>query len=89
VVTTTGRALILYRLRDAIAELAEQAEHAGRSDCHGLQCHRSFWVAGKHVIRLRKQGREGILEMSNGRLVPVSRRYLSAVQHAVGQSSSR
>jgi len=80
VVTTTGRALILYRLRDAVAELTQGSDPAGYL---GLQCHRSYWVATRHIVRLRKQGREGHLEMSTGRSVPVSRRHLSAVQATV------
>ncbi len=71
VVTSRGRALILYNLRDAIDEL---------SAWPGIQPHRSFWVSGDHVRAFRRSGRQGVLHLSNGDEVPVSRRNLAAVQ---------
>ena len=71
VVTSRGRALILYNLRDAIDELAGWP---------GVQPHRSYWVSAAHVTILRRRGRQGTLGISNGDEVPVSRRNLAAVQ---------
>lgn len=82
VVTSSGRALILYRLRDAIEEMAAlDADHNEQTgSVSGLQCHRSYWIAFAHIARLQAQGREGLLVMNNGRSVPVSRRYLATVK---------
>ena len=71
VVTAHGRTLILYNLRDAIADLG---------DTPGIQPHRSYWVAADQVKGLRRRGRQGVLQMSNGDDVPVSRRSLAAVE---------
>ena len=71
VVTTRGRSLILYNLRDAIGELGA---------CEGIQPHRSFWVAASQVAGFQRRGRQGVLHMSNGDEVPVSRRNLQQVQ---------
>lgn len=71
VVTSRGRALILYNLRDAIDELVDRP---------GVQPHRSYWVSAEHVTDLKRRGRQGLLCISNGDQVPVSRRNLAAVQ---------
>lgn len=71
VVTSAGRSLILYNLRDAIGEL---------QNTPGIQPHRSFWVAASQVTGFQRRGRQGILQMANGDEVAVSRRSLSAVQ---------
>jgi hypothetical protein len=71
VVTSRGRALILYNLRDAMDELA---------GCPGVHPHRSYWVSAAHVTALRRRGRQGVLRISNGDEVPVSRRNLAKVQ---------
>ena len=70
VVTDCGSDLILYNLKDAIDNLAETK---------GIQCHRSYWVATAHVRSFKKQGRQGLLTMSNGENVPVSRSNISKV----------
>ncbi|MEM1113311.1 MAG: LytTR family DNA-binding domain-containing protein [Pseudomonadota bacterium] len=74
VVTTLGRSLILYNLRDAMEELPATV---------GLQTHRSYWVAREHVVSLNRRGRQGELTMSNGEIVPVSRRCLAEVDAAL------
>jgi hypothetical protein len=71
VVTSRGRSLILYNLRDAIDELHNVA---------GVQPHRSYWVAAAQVEGLQRRGRQGVLHMRNGDEVPVSRRNLAAIQ---------
>jgi hypothetical protein len=70
VITTAGRSLVLYNLRDAMAELAPDT---------GIQTHRSHWVAGAHIQDLQRRGREGVLVLSDGSEVPVSRGRLKAV----------
>jgi hypothetical protein len=71
VVTSRGRALILYNLRDAIDELAAWP---------GVHPHRSYWVSAAQVTGLHRRGRQGVLHISNGDQVPVSRRNLAQVQ---------
>lgn len=73
VTTTTGRALILLRLSDAIAEA---------QGVPGLQIHRSHWVALSHVTRARRDGARAVLTLKDGREVPVSRTYLPDVKGA-------
>ena len=58
------------RLADAVAELGDQ----------GLQVHRSFWVANRHVTELfRREGRT-VVQVTGGMEVPVSRTFLAAVR---------
>ena len=73
IVTTRGRALVLMRLADAIAET---------EGCAGRQVHRSHWVALDQVARARREGARGVLELSDGREIPVSRTYLSQAKAA-------
>lgn len=73
VITTAGRCLILYNLRDAIFELPETM---------GLQTHRGYWVALAHIRELKRVGRQGALTLSNGDIIPVSRRNLAEVEAA-------
>ena len=70
VVTTAGRSLLLYNLRDAIAEL---------EDMPGRQTHRAYWVASGAVAGFRRVGRQGVVQVSNGDEVPVSRRNVTEV----------
>ena len=71
--TSAGSAIVLMRFADATAELGD----------HGLQVHRSYWVARRYLQRLvRKDGR-AVLRLSNGQEIPVSRTYLTAVRAAV------
>jgi hypothetical protein len=71
VVTTLGRELILYNLKDAIAEIEANT---------GVQSHRSYWVSYQYISHFRKKGRQGELTMSNGDCVPVSRNNLEKLQ---------
>ena len=64
VVTTKGKELILYNLRDAVSEIPTE---------QGNQPHRSYWVNYTHVANMRIHSRQGTLLMSNGEEVPVSR----------------
>jgi len=64
VVTHQGKALILYSLRNAIAEL---------SHIDGAQPHRSYWVNFSQISRVEKKGREGLIHMSDKTTIPISR----------------
>jgi len=61
----TATALILIRLRDAIAELDPAVE--------GMQVHRSWWVARQAVTSHKRSARALRLILRNGVDVPVSR----------------
>jgi hypothetical protein len=65
--------LILIRLRDAVAELA---------NVDGLQVHRSWWVARAAIAATRREGRTATLTLTTGRDVPVSREAMAAVRAA-------
>jgi hypothetical protein len=70
VVTTAGRSLLLYNLRDAIGELEAVP---------GRQTHRAYWVAAEAVTGFRRLGRQGVVRINNGDEVPVSRRNVAEV----------
>jgi hypothetical protein len=74
VVTTKGSTLVLYNLRDAVDELPAD---------FGLQPHRSYWVAFRHLQRLVRREGKAYLALSDGSTVPVSRRRLSEVRTKV------
>lgn len=76
--TGRGAALVLMRLRDAIAETAPVA---------GRQVHRSWWVADEAVERFERAGRAGSVRLRDGRRVPVSQRYLQDVEADWGAGS--
>lgn len=69
----TGSTLILLRLSDAIAEL---------SALDGQQTHRSWWVSRSAVSRAKRAGTKGMLTLSNGLEVPVSRTYIRILAQA-------
>jgi hypothetical protein len=71
-VTARGSTLILMRLSEAIAELAEK----------GLQVHRSHWIAEQAVAKHRREGGRDVLVMADGVDVPVSRSFRKAAQEA-------
>lgn len=73
VITDNGSELVLLRLGDAIAE-------AG--DTPGLQVHRSHWVATAAVTSVRRDGAKAVLTLKNGREIPASRSYISALKEA-------
>lgn len=68
--TGAGQAMLLIRLSDAVAELA---------DYDGFQIHRSHWVASGAVARLAREGRGLFVELSNGARLPVSRSFRQQV----------
>ncbi|MBN8292896.1 LytTR family transcriptional regulator [Rhodobacter sp. NTK016B] len=73
IVTAKGRAMLLMRLGDAITEA---------EGCAGLQVHRSHWVALDQVRASRRDGARGVLTLSDGREIPVSRTYLPEAKEA-------
>lgn len=71
--TTAGDDLILFRLKDAVSELA---------GFDGMQVHRSYWVARDAVTKPDKKGRKTTLFLKNGLNVPVSESFLPSVREA-------
>lgn len=71
--TAKGSALILLRLRDALAEL---------EGVDGLQVHRSWWVARAALDAVAREAGKPVLKLKNGLSVPVSRSYREAVKMA-------
>jgi len=76
VVTSKGQSLVLYNLRDAIAELSPET---------GIQTHRSYWAAFEHVVKMVTSNGRTLLLMDDGSEVPVSRRRAPAVKKAISQ----
>lgn len=62
--TSKGRALVLIRLADAVAEAAPTP---------GVQIHRSHWVAQAAITQLRRTGDGGEVTLSSGETLPVAR----------------
>ena len=71
--TTAGSDLILFRLKDALAEL---------DGANGMQVHRSYWVARDAIEAPAGKGRKTVLILKNGLRVPVSESFLPAVREA-------
>lgn len=65
-----GSALILMRMRDAVAETAPLT---------GAQVHRSWWVARDAVERVRREGRNYRLVLPGGVEAPVARGAVSVL----------
>ena len=70
VVTTQGTSVILQRLMDAVRELGG----------HGMQIHRSYWVAYRHIRYVVRRERRTLLHLTGDYEVPVSRTYLPEVR---------
>jgi hypothetical protein len=73
VTTEKGKALVLMRLSDAIRETPPTP---------GLQIHRSHWVALEAVARTVRTGDKLLVELKDGRRLPVSRSYTRDVRDA-------
>ncbi|OSZ72267.1 hypothetical protein CAP39_02640 [Sphingomonas sp. IBVSS1] len=67
------RPLVLFRLGDALPELAV---------LDGCQVHRSAWVAAAHVVGARRDGRRWLLQLADGSEQAVSETHLPAVRAA-------
>ena len=77
VVTTTGAHSILMRFGDAVAELGDL----------GIQVHRSYWCALRHVTAVLRQEERTVLRVTGGHELPVSRTYLNVVRTAIPTTS--
>lgn len=71
--TANGSALILLRMRDAVAELA---------GVDGMQVHRSWWVARAAVEKPLVEGRNVRLRLKGGLEAPVARNNVPALRSA-------
>ena len=79
VCTTGGSCLVLMRFADAVADLGAL----------GMQVHRSYWVAHRHMLRTVRRERRTMLRVTGGRDLPISRPYLPAVRAALSAQPSR
>ena len=71
--THGGSCIVLMNFGTAVADLGAL----------GIQVHRSYWVARRHLIAtVRRDGRT-LARVTGGHLVPVSRTYLPAVREAL------
>ena len=71
--TAEGSALVLLRMRDAVAELA---------GVDGMRVHRSWWVARDAVERIARDGRGVRLTLKGGVVAPVARSSIPALRAA-------
>ena len=71
--TALGSTLLLMRMRDAVAELA---------DIDGLRVHRGWWVARAAVAQVLRRDRAMALRLVNGLEVPVARNEVPAIRAA-------
>jgi len=74
VITKAGSTLILIRFSDALEEL---------SGYDGVQIHRSHWVALNAVQKMMRQNDKLVIELADGRILPVSRTYAPKVRAAL------
>lgn len=72
VVTTEGETLVLSNMKDAVAGM--------EAVTRGIQTHRSYWVACRHIASIRAEGSRRFVRTTDGRNVPVSRRKWAAVK---------
>jgi LytTr DNA-binding domain len=72
--TSRGKATLLGNIADAASELGGQ----------GLSVHRSWWVAVRHVKRVKRSSKGWSCEMSDGTRVPISRRRVAEVRARLG-----
>ncbi len=75
VVTLEGTTTLHMKLADALEELKNYP---------GLRVHRSHWVAESEVQTLKRQGRNSIALLKDGRTLPVSARYKKALEALIG-----
>ena len=73
VVTTAGTCLVLMRLSDAVLALGDL----------GLQVHRSYWVAHRHIDGVIQRGQRTLLRLTGSHEIPVSRTHLASVRAAI------
>lgn len=68
--TTVGSSLIKMRFSDAVAGLGDR----------GIQVHRSYWVATRHVTKAVRSGKRTLLRLTGDHKVPVSVTHVHAVR---------
>ena len=78
VVTTAGTCLVLMRLSDAVWALGDL----------GLQVHRSYWVAHRHIDGVIRRGQRTLLRLTGSHEIPVSRTHLASVRAATAVAAS-
>lgn len=78
--TARGNTLILMRMADAVALLDSSL---------GAQVHRRWWVAEAAVVRSRADGQRLLLELIDGRVVPVGRTFAAAARARFAPASRR
>ena len=79
VVTTHGSGVILQRLMDAVRELGSR----------GMQIHRSYWVAHRHIRYVVRRDRRTLLHLTGDYEVPVSRTFLPEVRNRLKPPAPR
>ncbi len=77
VATTVGEKLVLYNMKDAIADLEIISE--------GIQTHRSYWVSGRHIKSLTTDNNYKYIITTNDQRIPVSRRRTAYVKEFIHQ----
>ena len=70
IVTTSATEVLLMRLSDVARALEGQ----------GMQTHRSYWVAYRHILRMEKYERRAVLHLTGEHKVPVSRSFRGEVE---------
>lgn len=79
VVTTAGSCLVLMRFADAMAALGNL----------GLQVHRSYWVAHRHILGILRRDERTLVSVTGPHEIPVSRTHLAAVRAAVPRAEEQ
>ena len=77
VVTTAGSGILLMRFADAVAEL----------EGAGMQVHRSFWVAYRHITAIEQREGRIVVCLTGGEVVSVSRTFIAAVRAAASRET--
>ena len=78
VTTGRGSVMILIRFSDAVAELAGYP---------GAQLHRSHWVASGQAKRILREKNRTLIELVDGRRLPVSRPYFDEARKLVSANA--
>ena len=73
VVTTKGSCLVLMRFADAVVALGDV----------GMQVHRSYWVAHRHINATLRRDDRMLIRVTGPHEVPVSRSHLARVKAAI------
>ena len=74
-VTAEGSGVILMRFADSVTELGDL----------GMQVHRSYWVAHRHITGIFRRDERTMVRVTGGHELPVSRTYLTAVRAFIPQ----